>query len=1241
MKAKSDRPRPSGPISPNFVAGSRYSERLQQFIAGDTSAQVSDAFKIAFEAVGKARVEIKSLVPLERKALVSYDLRWERGPDGVLMWAAPAETSAGVENSPDCNWLHAAALNAWRELSGGLPTPPWMDDWCAVWSQWGYRYLSVLYDSAKLAASKRKSKRPASAAANTVAGAVGSLRIFFLEYLPKSKAVNASGAWPDPKMLLGTNSDLGAQVVMRDDFWNLCCAGRSRTTKVGNRSQRVNQVGSTLSVDVQNFLDFVSQRFGHNTHQRDNAEAIRLNCPFLPRTPFEVLLIRKSDGTYGKLPARTADKSCRWIGFDFPHLHAWESFAFEYIKEAQASVASKLNHLSVFFERYLSTAGQVGQPGQDLDAAVAAHPLKFLHVENASKVPQTLRAASVNPRLQREVFEFLEHILKFHCAEQDEEGLTRLQDFANPFSDADSPVGPSSSVAGFETLRAAMPYSWVRRHRMILVEGPHFGDWKWAQQAQQSQNGNSADWFEIDPSMIDKSDPDCVWRERTTGNEKSGTLRTFFELWSPVRWVSLLVKLNTALRTLQVRVLDSGESDRYRFDLKAWSASYAASLTTGKPIEPWVANDLQKRNPKLWAAVVPETELRRRGRQRESLEWSNGVLRRALTASADGWQSDVFLYVNTNKTADNKKEGAAKGFEVPLPLLPCPLRTDDRGEWIRPDFSSDRERLIWLSDLAENTHWWLAKLRDWQERYNSIERRAEWSELSGTRLISEKSNEKYSMYRPTCFLFREPSMGSSKLHPGPAYPVPDWVVGAAWWSLNKELQDRFAAEGRKNADGSMIRLVKDDSGLQNKTCEFDLHSIRVSLITALVVEGKVPIEIVQRLVGHSRILMTLYYTKLTNGQMQQALKTGMARLAETAVDAEKEFLRNASVEQIRDSSAYLDESSALAALGVSNHAAQRPVIAWVRVVGGICPVGAVARDTEGGLSAGCFNGGEHIGSGRYAPVTGGERNCVNCRWFITRPAFLGELVSMFEVAQYRAREADERAVKAAADHHAAISAEDDAHQSKQSPQTMAKLRLAVDQAERLCDSIGEQGISAKVTMGNAYRLIRRLLDVMNRRDAPQESDALVLSGGTGELTAILEETTSEMLQLARVTRHAEVFPELDPGKAILKASQIMARKLADDGVSPWLVLDLSEDERCRLTNGVIRELGMLLSPADEDQGFRRAVELIDGPESIANALGIKGSQMREFLAHCAGHQRTPFAPGIRLPLAKKLLEASA
>ncbi|GJA34743.1 hypothetical protein KAM342_44320 [Aeromonas caviae] len=51
----------------------------------------------------------------------------------------------------------------------------------------------------------------------------------------------------------------------------------------------------------------------------------------------------------------------------------------------------------------------------------------------------------------------------------------------------------------------------------------HFKHWTWAQeQSGQGKAGGSGDWFEVEPELIDKSDPDCVWRTKEVIRHHNG-----------------------------------------------------------------------------------------------------------------------------------------------------------------------------------------------------------------------------------------------------------------------------------------------------------------------------------------------------------------------------------------------------------------------------------------------------------------------------------------------------------------------------------------------------------------------------------------------------------------------------------------------------------------------------------------------------------------------------------------------
>ena len=100
-----------------------------------------------------------------------------------------------------------------------------------------------------------------------------------------------------------------------------------------------------------------------------------------------------------------------------------------------------------------------------------------------------------------------------------------------------------------------------------------------------------------------------------------------YELWSPVVSVALLSKLLLPIRTYQIRMLDSGEMDTYKYIQQE-------RVNPGK----WIINDSplskgDKDNP-----------------------FEKGVLRKFNDPTSK--MEMTGFYINTNKTADiNKDEG--------------------------------------------------------------------------------------------------------------------------------------------------------------------------------------------------------------------------------------------------------------------------------------------------------------------------------------------------------------------------------------------------------------------------------------------------------------------------------------------------------------------------------------------------------------------------------------------------------
>ncbi|MDP2742377.1 MAG: VPA1269 family protein [Hydrogenophaga sp.] len=478
---------------------------------------------------------------------------------------------------------------------------------------------------------------------------------------------------------------------------------------------------------------------------------------------------------------RAYDRELLWIEHDYPHLHVWRDLARDWLKGETEAVHIRIAALIAFLEKYLV------HKGLPLDPAVLLSRQTQLPDFYVVACPDSNAGVSYNNIINS----FLNWVLLRDFSEAADDGHPVVSPaFRNPV--------PRMTRGGLprldESVHTPLPYGYIDELRAMLAAGPHFKDWEWARNVSGSGIGKGGsvapDWFPIEPDNIDEEDPDCVWRLRPLANNQPPVL----EVWSPVRWVALLTKLILPLRTMQVRLLDSGEADTWRFAHGGWSLN-EGRLASGSEARPA----------------------------------QNGVFRRQTLPQ--GGAATMAIYVNTNKTADRYLSGPVKGYVLPWPVD---------------------------GQLHQLAFYWLEKLRDWQEKFNPVTQRTSWTELDG-RHIQAKSDVQLAGYPDACFLFRTPESGRASAH----LPVTDAMMNRAWFYTLGALEARFVARGETHADGSKVLLLPlfDETNKRSIRTLFPLHSLRVSLITALALDGNVPFPILQKLVGHSRLLMTLYYTK--------------------------------------------------------------------------------------------------------------------------------------------------------------------------------------------------------------------------------------------------------------------------------------------------------------------------------------------------------------------------------------------
>lgn len=811
---------------------------------------------------------------------------------------------------------------------------------------------------------------------------------------------------------------------------------------------------------------------------------------------------------------RNNDTSLAWVDREYPQLSTWRALAVEWLKGEMHGVGDKLDAMVVFFERYL------------IQQALPLNPAEFFARDTV--LPEFYRTVCPQAKKGIEynnyIHSFLYFVLLREFSKADENGQPIVSPaFHNPVLRVSKGGIPKRD----ESIYSPLPYGYIDELRQMLAAGPNFQDWKWAQTGLGAGTGRRGHcvpgWFEVTEEQIDRSDPDCVLRESSLS--KNGVR---FEMWSPVRWVALLVKLILPLCTFQVRMLDSGEADTWHFATGNWTLN-SSRLAQGS-----------ERNP-----------------------LQQGIFRRN-TLVVDGEAGPAVLYINTNKTADIAKSASEKGY-----LLPWPVG----------------------GPLHQDVFYWLEKLRNCQEKYNSIARRIDWRELDG-RYIKAKSEVQLASYPETCFLFRMPEAGDDERH----LPLKELTLFPAWFCLLAALEQRLAKRGETHRNGAPI-LFLPPKHEQNKglTTLFPLHSLRVSLITALALEGQVPFPILQKLVGHSRLLMTLYYTKPGASHVRDLLLGAVERLEANKEASIQNFLLNTEYDELLQK-AICNSISGLAA-AIPLHPAVRNPVGWMAMHHGLCLVGGNTGEADdNGAVGGCYNGGSNLGSTstpRHGPVPGGSRNCVRCRWFMTEPHHLPALVAHFNTLAYHFDEARNACLARESELQALKKQKFDTEVEGQPFAQMGAYR----QAQRVWESTMKRFSELAEDLVACWRLIERCKAALEELQGG--GSQLIAAGTVGDVHVAFEETESELLQLAGVCDNVEVYPDLEPGKAVFRRSQLLDAVLYRENLSPVFLL-LSEREQLLAGNAFLRHLAQQMNPANPALGQRDVIRLIDAGVKLSH-----------------------------------------
>ncbi|MEL5970692.1 integrase family protein [Vibrio cholerae] len=841
---------------------------------------------------------------------------------------------------------------------------------------------------------------------------------------------------------------------------------------------------------------------------------------------------------------RSTDLTFSWmlttLGLEW---RQWQELAAEWMLAQTSGVSDKRETLVRFFEAYLFKCAPYST-----DITLFFKGYKG-HVCSSEELEAVIRSTIVAPdNIRRGVnypCDFIDFVIKKVFSEEDDNGnLVPL--IQNPLSKI------KRQDSAMETVRTPLPYRYIQDLRQILCPLPdnteltvleqnlkqgetllpayhyrHFKHWEWAQHA-------GGGWFEIEPERIDKSDPDCVWRTKEVA--RKGENITVHQIWSPVKAMVIFIKLHLPLRTYQVRMLDSGEADTWRYEQGQWVVNTKHDFAIGSEKRPF----------------------------------GKGIFRRIHDTMTGLYSTG--LYINSNKTADQNKEELERGYIIP-----------------------------WQN---EEVLYWLEKLRNWQEKYNPIVKPTNCTTLQTKHTRHKKSKTYLESMGEIAFLFRNASAKDEDKYK----PIQDDNgLKAFWHQLLLELENRLPERGDTLDNGERLKLVVDyPEGTQESiklATLFPLHSLRVSLITAYTMDTQLPLPVISKLLaGHTRLLMTIYYNKITPSVMAEKMAEAHGALDAKSKQSVRNFLKDASMKQIQCKMVYHSDNSIQAAL------VNRNPIGWEERSCGLCLVGGnTVKSDEVSTLGGCWNGGELIQDAKaavnraYASVPHGSENCIRCRWFITEARYLPALNAHFNQLSYKAHQAANISLEIEGELEAL---KDEQFFCEEQGKPFIKHNELQTQQRRYEKQQVEADEYTKDWIA-CFALIQKIIRVEEARNDNDAKDKLIAVGSEQDISYALKfiETDSELLHLSLLCDDAEFYPdlqdELRKTPAIEKRSRKLSRALMQKGFEP-IFMEMDDKQQLIAVNAMLRQMAKIADPDDKLEGYRKVANYIEAEEYLTD-----------------------------------------
>ena len=179
------------------------------------------------------------------------------------------------------------------------------------------------------------------------------------------------------------------------------------------------------------------------------------------------------------------------------------------------------------------------------------------------------QAESLKRTFHRAITAFFGWVLDEYCTDADADERIVLPEYRNPFETVLAAYAESLQIyRPTQSSKTPLGYEYILRARNFLVPNgeqvqqtrPSLADLPHLQEFFDSR----ADWIYVDESLIDRTDPNCIWREVKADRKVKGKREVVdsYQVWSPVRFIALYTLLRFPLRGQQILWLDSGEADK-------------------------------------------------------------------------------------------------------------------------------------------------------------------------------------------------------------------------------------------------------------------------------------------------------------------------------------------------------------------------------------------------------------------------------------------------------------------------------------------------------------------------------------------------------------------------------------------------------------------------------------------------------------------------------------------------------